>query len=70
MRRSLLYLLSFLSLLVLALFLAAPAVPRAVARQATQESSPAEGSQDDELEVFVPSEEVPADSSVSFPVDI
>lgn len=32
--------------------------------------APPAAAQEDELETFVPSEELPADSSVSFPVDI
>lgn len=50
----------FLLLLVLALLLAGPSLPAQDEETAAQK----------ELESFVPSEKVPADSAVSFPVDI
>jgi len=50
----------FLLLLVLALVLAGPSLPAQDEETAVQE----------ELESFVPSEKIPADSAVSFPVDI
>ncbi len=48
----------FLLLLVLALVVVGPSLP--AQDEAAQE----------ELETFVPSEEIPADSAISFPVDI
>ena len=50
----------FLLLLALALVLVGPSLPAQDEDSAVQE----------ELETFVPSEKVPADSAVSFPVDI
>jgi hypothetical protein len=50
----------FLGLLVLALLLAGQSVPAQDEEAAVKE----------ELETFVPSEKLPADAAISFPVDI
>ena len=61
-------------LLFLALLLATPAGPGAAqtpAPPATEESEAATtASEEEALEEFIPSEEVSADSAISFPVDI
>jgi len=62
------------SLLFLALLLATPAGPGAAQTRETPaagEGPAASASSEEEaLEEFVPTEEVPADSAISFPVDI
>jgi len=62
----------FRSLLALALLAGAFAASRAAAQQ--EPPAPAAGQTpaqvEEELREFVPSEEIPADSSVSFPSDI
>jgi hypothetical protein len=61
-------------LLFLTLLLASPAGPgaaQAPEEPATEESEAARAAAEQEaLEEFVPSEKVPADSAISFPVDI
>jgi hypothetical protein len=52
--------------LVIAALLAAAAIGAGAAASALQEQDEA----GEELEEFIPSEEVPADSAVAFPVDI
>jgi hypothetical protein len=59
-----------LLLLMLALVATTPNAPRSAEAPAASQESGTQQTTDDELEEFVPSEEISADKAISFPVDI